>query len=295
MAEPLINTAIKPLLLYLATSKKKEIRAGGAVTRYEWGSYLSWTNFKSPVAYSNKKVKYDKTTKNKVGKSKYGGLGGSTHYGTYIPATKQVTIAGVTRTVDVRYYQRGYTKYTRTTELKKDKKMRKQVYTASKPYQYRLQLKDKPVYEKQYSQYVDGEDYIFFADFWYIGSVKYTRSNHLPHPIAHNLTYFDVNRNQDTSAANNSDERDNYGKYVLSKVRANVVQLELEWSGLELDDGRDLLDTLCPDKEHPYVIAQFYDSRLGYYRRATFYASERTAEQYSNGIYKSIKVTLTEV
>lgn len=287
--------ATKPLLLYLATSKKKEIRGGGAVTRFEWGSYLSWTTFKTPYAYSNKKVKYDKTTKNKVGKSKLGGAGGGTHYGTYIPATKQVTIAGVTRTVDVRYYQRGYTKYTRTSALKKEKKMRKQVYTASKPYQYRLQLKDKPIYETEYSEYIDGEDYIFFADFYYIDKERCTREGHLPHPIIQNLTYFDVNRNQDTSAANNSDERDNYGKFVLSKVRANVVMLELEWAGLSLEDGRDLIDTLCPDREHPYVIAQYYDPRLGYYRRATFYASERTVEQYSNGVYRSIKVTLTEV
>ena len=284
----------KPVITYIATSKAKEIRGEGIPT-YHWDTTLPWTKFKSPVAYSNKKVKYDKTLKNKVGKSKYGGLGGGTHYGTYIPATKQVTIAGATVAVDVRYYQRGYTIYTRTSALKADKKMRKTTYTASKPYQYRIQLKDRVTYDRAYSQFVDGYDRIYFANFYYDGHGRQTRNKHFAHPTEANITHSDIRRNQDTSNANNSDDRDNYGKYILKNVRTNVVSLDLKWEGLSASDGEDLLDTLSPTKKHPYLIVQYFNAIDGGYKNGTFYVSDRQIEMHPSGIFKSIEVTLTEV
>ena len=162
-------------IYFIGTSKIKEIRKGGNVTFY-WGNYSSWRNFKSPVAASSKKVKYNKKTKNKAGSKKLGGNGGVTKLGTTIPATAQRTISGVERTCDVRYYQRGYTIYTRTSKLKKQNKMLKKTFTSSKPYQYRLQYKDKAVLDKNYSEYVDGVEYIFFADHYYADDGTYKSS-----------------------------------------------------------------------------------------------------------------------
>ena len=283
-------------LYYIATSKVKEIRKGGEVTRYDWGSYGAWTKFKSPAAYKKVNVAYSAKTKNKVGaKNGKARAGGSTVLGTKIPATASRQIDGVSRTVDVRYWQRGYTIYTRTSDLKKKKKMLKTTYSSTKPYQYRLQYKDKPVVDKVYSEYIDGYEYTFFSDVYYADDGTETATDgHIAHPITCSVTYSDVRRNFD-STANNQDGRDNSGSYVMSNVRANVVTIELEWAGLSDEQGMDLLDTLNPDKTHPYIIAQFRDPQTGAYRNGTFYASERKTEKYPNGMFKTIEVTLTEV
>lgn len=286
-------------LYYIGTSKIKEIRGGGEFTR-QWGEYSKWRNFKSPVPSSSKKVKYDKNAKNKAGASGYGGVGGVTRLGSHIPSEATRVIFGVeVPHCEVRYYVRGYTKYTRTAKLKKDKKMKKAVYTKAHPYQYRLQYKDKPVVDKHYSSYEDGVDYLYFANVYYKDGVKKTRNGHLPHPVTCEVTYSDVRRNFESNA-NNSDGRDNKGSYVLTNVRSNVITLNLTWAGLSADDGADLIDTLNPTKtskgtKRNYLTVQFRNPATNSHSTRTFYASDRKVEKYPSGIFKEISVTLTEV
>lgn len=281
-------------LFFIGTSKKKEIRHTGVPT-YNWGTYGSWTKFKTPSQKSKKNVKYNKTTKNKAGKSSGAKAGGGTHYGTAIPATKTITIDGYPVTVDVRYFQRGYTLYTRTKALTKKKKMIKTVYdNGSHPYQYRIQLKDKVTYETAYSEYVDGVEYIYFADEYFIGGVSYPTNGHLPHPVEVSFSYSDVRKNFESSA-NNSENRDNKGKYILTNVRANVLTINLVWRGLAGEEGADLLDTLNPEGGKNYLIVQYRDPVTQKAKNGTFFADSRTVEKYSNGIFKEITVTLTEV
>ena len=194
----------KPRLFFIGTSKIKEIRIGASVT-YDWGNFEPWTNFKSPVAASQTSVKYNKSTKDKVGSQKLGGLGGVTKLGTYIPKTANRVIGGVSRDCEVRYWQRGYTIYERTSALKKKKKMARKIYTADKPKQYRLQYKDKPITQKAYSAYVDGTEYIYFSDHYYIDGVEYKADGYLPHPTECKVKYSDVRKNFESSANNSCD------------------------------------------------------------------------------------------
>lgn len=281
-------------LYYIGTSKIKEIRAGGSVT-FDWGSYGPWTNFKKPVAASKKEVKYNKKTKNAVGSQAFGGNGGVTVLGTAIPRTATKVVQGVERTVDVRYWKRGYTIYTRTSKLTKKKKMARTKYTTAKPYQYRLQYKDKPIVNADYSSYANGVDYIYFADHYYNGSEIVPTTGHLPHPVDYSLDYSEVRRNFDTSSANNNDGRDNKGSYVLSNVRRNLVTLELGWKGLKTEEGADLLDTLNPTASGNYLTVQYLDPATNKVKNGTFFAGNRAVTKYSNGVFKEIKVTLTEV
>lgn len=286
--------AIETQLFYIGTSKKKEIRMSGSV-RYEWGNYGKWTKFKSPVAKSSKKIQYDKSTKNKAGASKFGGNGGVRVYGTSIPATATRTIGGVSVTVPVRYYQRGYTIIKRTSALKRQKKMLKTTYSKDKPYQYRLQYKDKPVYEAAYSQYVDGTEYIYFADHYYNDSGQsVSTTGHIRHPSEISFNYSDVRRNFESNA-NNSDNRDNKGKYVMSNVRSNVLKLTIKWTGLSGDEGSDLLDTLNPEGNKNYLVVQYLDPATQKVKNGTFFADARAVSKYGNGVFKEISVTLTEV
>lgn len=281
-------------LYFIGVSKKTEIRMDGQIT-YNWGSYGAWTKFKSPVAKSSKKVAYNKKTKNKAGASKYVGLGdGAVHYGTRIPATASRTIGGVPTTVPVRYYVRGYTIYNRTNALKKKKKMLRTIYDKNKPYQYRLQYKDKYTYETAYSQYVDGTQYIYFADRYWNNGVMYTTNGHLPHPSDIAYSYSDVRKNFESSA-NNSDSRDNKGKYVMSNVRTNILTMQLTWTGLTASEGKSLLAVLNPDSGKNYLIAQYLNPETQRVTNGTFYASERNVTKYPNGLFKEITVTLTEV
>lgn len=280
-------------LFYIGTSKKKDIRHTGEAT-YHWGSYGKWTKFKSPRAKSSGKVKLDKKAKSKVGKSKYGGAGGVTVLGTRIPATATKTIDGVQTTVQVRYYVRGHTLIKKTATLTKQKKMYKTVYTTAKPYWYRLQYKDKMTYETAYSEYRDGVDYIYFADYYYANGVRMETNGHLPHPKDVQWQYSDVRKNFESNA-NNSDSRDNKGKYVLSNVRANIVTMTFTWAGLSAEEGTDLLATLNPSEGRNYLLLQYRNPATGRITNGTFFADVRTASKYSNGMYKEITVTVTEV
>lgn len=289
----------KAQLLYIGTSKAKEIRAG-TVKELHWGTYGAWTSFKKPVADSAVKVTYDTTSKNAAGASGDGGAGGVTRLGSTIPAQKSAKVEGKATMCDVRYEVRGYTTYTRTSALKRTKEMLKTVYTIDNPYQYRIQVKDKLIIRSDYSTYEDGRDYIFFADHYYNGSgERVDTTGHLPHPQGYEVTLSDVHRNFDTSNMNNSDGRDNAGTFVLSNVRANLVTLKLSWNGLTPEQGIDLMDTLNPEKdktgEYNYLVVQFLDPATGQPVNKTFFASERSATFYANGNYKEISVTLTEV
>ena len=298
-------------IYFIGTSKIKEIRVGGSVT-FDWGKCGKWTTFKKPVKKSSKKVKYNRKKKNTPGSPKFkkengvpvGGIevpvGGITLLGSKLPHTEIRTIEGVSRVCEVRYNVRGYTRYKRTASLKKKKKMRKYTYTKSSPYQYQLQYKDKPVSNAEYSKYENGMDYIYFSDTYYDdeGRALPTRG-HMQHPKKCDFKYSDVRRNFDTASANNTDGRDNTGIFVLSNVRSNVVTLSLEWEGLIAEEGRDLLDTLNPTKdedgEYNYLTVQYLDPASNKVVNGTFYASDRDVQKYSNGNFKNIKVTLTEV
>lgn len=290
---------VEPILLYIGTSKNKEIRGSGVRTLH-WSGKSKWVKLKKPVAKKNLKVAYDKKSKDKPGTKTYWGLGDNgTHWGTKFPRTAQRTIEGVVETVDVRVYVKGATIFQRTSALKalRPSKMRKLVYTGkNNSYYYQLQYKDKPTYQTVYSRFVDGTSYINFWDYYVddSGAVIPT-DGHLMHPQVCSITYFDVNKNFDTSASNNNDGRDKKGTLVMTKVRCNLVELELEWAGLSAEDGDDLLDTLNPTKGHPYLVVQYVDPATGKAKNCTCTASDRAVEKYSNGYYKKIAVTLTEV
>lgn len=289
------------MLFYIGTTKTKEIRKGSSLIGWDWGAKTSWKKFKNPPKVTKKKVTYSKTAKSKRGASKLMGAGGATHYGTYIPATAERYYKGVRIVPDpaVRYYQCGYTIIEKTAALKKDKKMSKTVYTKDKPYQYRLQYKDKPIFGAPYSTYENGIDYIYFGGYYYDeDGVQVATPGHLPHPTEFNVIYSDVNRRLD-SKANNNDNRDDSGTYVLKNVRANVVTLQLTWEGLAPEEGADLLDTLNPtldsNKLYNYLNVQYFDPATGKAQLKTFFASERSVEVMHNGYYREITVTLTEV
>lgn len=281
-------------LYFIAVSTKTEIRMSGQ-TSYNWGSYGSWTKFKSPQKASSKKVTYNSKTKNKAGGSKYANTGGRTVLGTYIPATATKVIDGVPTTVAVRYYVRGYTIYTRTSALKKKKKMLKDTYTTAKPYQYILQYKDKVTYESDYSQFIDGMQHIYFADHYYDDNgASVATTGHLPHPSDITFSYSDVRKNFEITS-NNSDQRDNKGKYILSNVRTNILTMQLTWTGLTVDEGKDLLAVLNPEVGKNYLTVQYLDPETQVHKNGTFYAEARNVSKYPNGLFKEITVTLTEV
>lgn len=282
-------------LYYIGTSKVKEIRQGGSID-FDWGSYGVWTNFNAPIKSSTTAVKYNKSTKDAVGAAAFVGPGGVTYAGTVIPAQEERIIDGVGRMCDVRFYRRPFTQYTRTAALKKKKKMSRTIYSA---YQYLLQYKDKPIVNKDYSTYENGVEYIYFADHYFNSEgSRVNTEGHLLHPNECSLTYTDVTRNYN-SEANNSDNRDNSGSYVLTNVRANVVTLAFKWQGLSAEDGADLLDTLNPSKDtegqYNYLIVQYRDPASGVAKIGTFFAGERSVSKYPDGHFKEITVTLTEV
>lgn len=287
-------------LFYMGTSKILEIRKGGSAT-FTWGTYGSWTKLKKPEAANTKLVKYNKSTKDKAGKASGYKSGGVTVCDTNIPSTASRTISGVERICDVRYQVRGYTIYSRTSALKKKKKMKRITYSTSKPYQYRLQYQDKATVDATYSTYEDGVQIFYFADHYYDDSGnEVAQTSYLPHPCECEMTYSDVRRNFETGSANNSDGRDNSGSYVLSNVRANVVTMTLKWAGISEDDGETILQILNPSKDtkgkYNYITVQYLDPATGKAKNGTFFAnSERTVSKYPNGYFKEISVTLMEV
>lgn len=287
-------------LFYIGTSKIREIRSGGSVT-WAWGGTSDWIKFKSPTV-QKKTIKYKKSLKNghDAVKNATGwtttGSGGVTKYGTHIPHTATRTIDGVERTVEVRYRMRKYFKYTRTAAQKKKNKCTKETYTY---YTYQLQYKDKPVVETEYSKYVDGIQYVYFGDHYFDDNGQSVQTEgHLRHPVEFQLAYSDVHKNFNSSA-NNSESRDNKGYYVLSNVRANLVTIELKWTGLDEESGRALIDILNPQKDtsnnYPYLTVQYRDMATGEHKNGTFYPGNRVVTKFSNGVYKEISVTLTEV
>ena len=73
-------------LFFLAGSGVKEIRKGGTVTSWGWGSAGSWAKLKDPKKSSYKKVKYNKKNKSKAGKVSGWKLGSNnTVCGTVMP------------------------------------------------------------------------------------------------------------------------------------------------------------------------------------------------------------------
>lgn len=280
-------------LFYIGTSKIKEIREGGQVT-YTWNGVSGWNTFKNP-GKSKKQIKYKSAYKSgddKDGNATGWRAGGVKIYDTWIPATAQRTVGGVERTCAVRFRMKRSFKYTRTKKQKKAKKCTKTTLTYNK---YQLQYADKAVVTTEYSTYENGIDYIFFADHYYDASGNVVQTTgHLPHPIDATMTYSDVRRNFN-SEANNNDSRDNSGTFVLSNVRTNVMTIALKWAGLQPEEGRDLIDSLNPQKEYPYLTVQYLDPATGKFKNGTFYTSERVSSKYANGIFKEISVTLTEV
>jgi len=273
---------------------------GGDVT-YTWGATSEWIKFNKPDVVK-KTIKWSKKLKNGLDKAANATpwvevpAGGVTEYNTTIPHTESRLIDGVSRDCEVRYRKRKYFKYTRTSAQKKKKKCTKHTYVY---YVYKKQWADKPVEIKEYSRYEDGVEYIYFADHYYDEEGELVNTTgHLPHPSNIQMSYSDVRRNFD-SEANNSDSRDNSGTYVLANVRANVVTLEMSWTGLSEEAGAELIDTLNPQLDtagnYPYLIVQYRDLATGKAKTGTFFAGDRAVEKYANGLYKEISVTLTEV
>lgn len=290
-------------LIYIATSKVKEIRKGGSVT-FEWNipKTLTWKTFNKPVKASQTKVKYSKTAKNTPGAKSTTRhavpVGGETRLGTSFSHTENRMVNGVSRPCEVAYYVRGYTKYVKTAELKKSKKMAKLKYTIAHPYQYAKVYKSKPVVKKAYSTYEKGMEFIFFGDEYYADDGTAIRTEgHLPHPTEYSLGYFDVRKNFDINS-NNSD-RDNSGTMVLKNVRANVVTINLVWEGLTADQGAEIIDTLNPEKDksgkYDYLLVQYRDPQTDEIKTGTFFAGDRTIEPYPNGSISKLSVQLTEV
>lgn len=301
-------------LYFIGASGVQEIRKGGTITGWEWGSYGDWKSCAKPVAAKTKKVKYKSSAKSSnrgtasswKQSTKQVTVGGST-----INPTATRTIDGVERTVEVRYRTAGRTTYSKPASLKKKKKMYKYTYTQAKPYYYQLQYRDTPKTETNYSVYqpTENKTYVYFADTFFTADTKneLTVSNTSPkkmlHPTTVNITYSDVRKNLESSA-NNNDSRDNSGSYVFTNVRSNIVTIELEWTGLDTDAGQELVTVLNQTQaiktngmnlENMYLVAQYLDPQTGSIKNGTFYPSDRKVTKYGNGVYKSVSVTLTEV
>lgn len=294
-------------LFFLAGSGVKEIRKGGTVTSWGWGSSGSWTKLKEPKKSSYKKVKYNKKNKSKSGKASEWKLGSNnTVCGTVMPKSAVRQVDGVERTVDVRYRVRGYTFYGKKKKVKKKSVQYKTTYTTAKPYQYQLQYKDKPSVATTYSTFkdTDGKYYAYFAPVYYDGDTQVNSPSRMKHPTSFNVTYGEVRKNLN-STANNNESRDNSGTYVYTNVRSNIVKLELEWTGLNPEEGQELLNVLNATNTYTgvnettlknnYIIAQYLDPQTGKAKNGTFFPSDRKVEKYPNGMYKSVSVTLTEV
>lgn len=300
-------------LYYIAGSGVKEIRKGATVTSWDWDGTGSWTKLKSPKRATYKKVKYKKNNKSKPtgSASAWKKATGNTEAGTVMPSTASRTVDGVERQVEVRYRLRGHTAYGGKKSKGKGKKKKyyqyKTTYTVAKPYWYQLQYKDKPVTSTTYSTYTDtdGKYYAYFSDVYYDDKGTARRSpSRMSHPTTFKATFSEVRKNLNSSA-NNSDSRDNSGSYVFTNVRANIVTLELEWTGLEAEEGVELMNVLNLTKTYKgengttlknnYLIAQYLDPQTGAPKNGTFYPSDRKIEMYSNGMYKTVSVTLTEV
>lgn len=82
---------------------------------------------------------------------------------------------------------------------------------------------------------------------------------------------------------------------MLKNVRANVLTLTLTWTGLSSLDGADLLSTLNPSADKPYLNIQYKDPATSKLKNGTFFADARAVTKYANGTYKEITVALTEV
>lgn len=300
-------------LYYIAGSGVKEIRKGGEIIGWDWGSPGGWTKLKSPVKASYKKIKYNK--KNKTWAASKGKASGwkdakdNTVAGTKMPSSATRTVNGVERTVAVQYQVKEHVIYGKKKSSGKGKKKKyyqyKTTYTTAKPYYYRLRYKEKPVVDGNYSTYrdTDGKYYAYFSDTYYDGSIAKKSPSRMRHPTKFNVTYSEVRKNLNSSA-NNSDSRDNSGNYVFTNVRSNIVSLELEWTGLKPQEGQELMGVLnrtqsSTDNKNTitnnYIIAQYLDPQTGKPKNGTFYASDRKVEKYPNGMYKTVSVTLTEV
>ena len=294
-------------LFFLAGSGVKEIRKGGTVTSWGWGSAGRWAKLKDPKKSSYKKVKYNKKNKSKAGKVSGWKLGSNnTVCGTVMPKSAVRQVDGVERTVDVRYRVRGYTFYSKKKKVKKKSVQYKTTYTTAKPYQYQLQYKDKPSVATTYSTFkdTDGKYYAYFSPVYYDGDTQVSSPSRMKHPTSVNVTYGEVRKNLN-STANNNESRDNSGTYVYTNVRSNIVTLELEWAGLNPEEGQELLNVLNATNTYTgvnettlknnYIIAQYLDPQTGKAKNGTFYPSDRKVEKYPNGMYKTVSVTLTEV
>ena len=288
-------------LFFLAGSGVKEIRKGGTVTSWGWGSTGSWTKLKAPVRASAKKVKYSKSAKGgkrgTAGKWKQSKTNVEIA-GTTIPATAVRQIDGVERTVEVRYCLAGTVTYSKPKSLRKGKK--------KKMYKYIYNNRDKPTVKTTYSTFkdTDGKYYAYFSPVYYDGDTQVNSPSRMKHPTSVSVTYGEVRKNLN-STANNNESRDNSGTYVYTNVRSNIVTLELEWTGLNPEEGQELLNVLNATNTYTgvnettlknnYIIAQYLDPQTGKAKNGTFFPSDRKVEKYPNGMYKSVSVTLTEV
>ncbi len=306
--------SIETQLYYIGASGVQEIRKGGAIIGWEWGTYGDWKSCAKPVAAKTQKVRYKSSAKSSNRGTASGWnfptkqvtVGGST-----INPTATRTIDGVERTVEVAYRTAGRTTYSKPKSLKKKKKMYKYTYTQAKPYYYQVRYKDTPKVETSYSVYQPTEDktYVYFADMFFTedSTKELTVSNTSPkkmmHPTTVDISFSDVRKNLDSSA-NNSDSRDNSGSYVFTNVRSNIVTLELEWTGLDSAAGQELVTVLNQTQsiknngmkiENMYLVVQYLDPQSGNIKNGTFYPSDRKVTKYGNGMYKSVSVTLTEV
>lgn len=290
-------------LFYLATNRYSFISSQKASLVNDWSDPTEWQNVKSPSAASTTTITYNTTSQNVPGAAGSWLDGdGKAHFGTVVPAPKVVTRDGVDYTITTQYQVRGYTVYSRTTALTKKKKMQQKVYNnTTKPLQIRMRSNDKFAQViQEYSTLEGSVMTVFFADHYKDddGQIA-SRDTWLPHPNVFELSYGDVRKNMDTQNANNSDNRDNKGSYILSNVRANVVTLNMSWQGLTADEGKQLLAVLNPDlsngNNRPYINAQFLSPEAGVPVNKTFFAGDRKVLKYPNGTFKEISVTLTEV
>lgn len=279
-------------IYYIATSKNVNIRSGGEVINYKWGSLGKWTKLKKPTG-KEEKVKYNKTSKNKYKNKSSWKSGGVTLKGTSIPAKANRMIDGTETQVDVRYRTRDLWKYERTKTLTKSNKMKRTKFT---PYEYQLQYKDAISVDKTYSTFDDllQKTLVFFADRYYKDGVETLTASHIPHPQVCEFEFIDVQKNFNQNS-NNSESRDNKGTYVLSNVRANVLAINLEFNGLDEEQGAFLLSTLNPSTKYPYIEVQYLDVSTKKVKTGTFYPESRKANKLHTGVFESIAVRLVEV
>lgn len=302
------------ILRFIGTSKVNytiidEKKVLNPTSLWGWSAWGKWTKVKTPVAYQKTKVQYDKLRKDYDGHTTDIISSAQTVGGTSIPSSKTVTVEGINYTVPVQHQLKGRTVFSRPAALRSKSlpmplwKMYKTVYNPvkqnSKAYWYRTRSRSIPTYEttKGYEKKSNGYGYLYFADKYWADGASHSVANPYPHPTTCDISYVDIAKSQDINNTVNESDRDSKGYYILKTIRSSVVKIDLEWTGLSINQTSDILKLLSPDvkNDKDYLLVQYYDPEKGDVTNKTMFCDSRSVVKYANGTTKSLSCTLVEV